>query len=196
MRTGDTVATDWPAAPGLGPLCAALSLAQPGRRLVVIDTRMSQVLLAGPWAIKLRRAWPAFARASARCALLERELRCNRQVSPAVYVGVFPIAGGELTAFASEPHPALPGLRRGRAQRLGFGVGLTAQHAVRRQGARRIGPQRGKCRCSARGSGMDLIHHRALLAVQRTCLPAGRPVCARARRYDIATNRGDFAQWP
>ena len=105
MRTSDTVATDRPAAPGLGPLRAALSRAQPGRRLVVIDTRMSQVLLAGPWAIKLRRAWPAFARARARRALLESELRCNRQVSPAVYVGVFPIAGGELTAFASEPCP-------------------------------------------------------------------------------------------
>jgi aminoglycoside phosphotransferase family enzyme len=97
------VATERPAAPGLGPLRAALSRARPRRRLVVIDTRMSQVLLAGPWAIKLRRAWPAFDQPQARRTLLESELRCNRRVSPSVYVGVFPIAGAGAGADAAGP---------------------------------------------------------------------------------------------
>lgn len=116
------VATERPAAPGLEPLRAALSRALPHQRLVVIDTRMSQVLLAGPWAIKLRRAWPAFDQPQARRTLLESELRCNRRVSPSVYLGVFPIAGADAAARASErgapagsPVPGWPMPRPGPA---------------------------------------------------------------------------------
>ena len=116
------VATERPAAPGLEPLRAALSRALPHQRLVVIDTRMSQVLLAGPWAIKLRRAWPAFDQPQARRTLLESELRCNRRVSPSVYLGVFPIAGADAAALASErgapagsPVPGWPMPRPGPA---------------------------------------------------------------------------------
>lgn len=116
------VATERPAAPGLEPLRAALSRALPHQRLVVIDTRMSQVLLAGPWAIKLRRAWPAFDQPQARRTLLESELRCNRRVSPSVYLGVFPIAGADAAGLASErgapagsPVPGWPMPRPGPA---------------------------------------------------------------------------------
>jgi len=115
----DTVQADRPAAPGLALLCEAFSRAArkphgAGARLVVINTRMSQVLLAGPLAIKLRRAWPAFAPVAARRAALTGELRCNRRLSPSVYLGVLPI-------------PAPEALARGQA------IGLTA----RASGARR-----------------------------------------------------------
>lgn len=92
----DTVQADRPAAPGVALLCDAFSkpAREPcgeGARLVVINTRMSQVLLAGRLAIKLRRAWPAFEAAGARRAALTGELRCNQRLSPSVYLGVLPI---------------------------------------------------------------------------------------------------------
>jgi aminoglycoside phosphotransferase family enzyme len=103
----ETVKVDRPAAPGLALLCEALSKAEPrprgaSARLVVINTRMSQVLLAGPFAIKLRRAWPAFASAAARRTALEGELRCNRRLSSSVYLGVLPIPAPAGAAWQQE----------------------------------------------------------------------------------------------
>lgn len=87
----DTVASDRRPAAGLAGLGAFLDQQSPGEAPVLIDTRMSQVLLAGPWAIKLRRPSPTLASAVARRAALARELRCNRRMSPTVYLGLAPV---------------------------------------------------------------------------------------------------------
>lgn len=87
----ETVASDRRPAAGLAGLGVFLEQMVPGEEPVLIDTRMSQAVLAGPWAIKLRRPSPVLASAVARCTALERELRCNRRMSPSVYLGLAPI---------------------------------------------------------------------------------------------------------
>jgi aminoglycoside phosphotransferase family enzyme len=87
-----------PLAPGVESVAKCLAGLWPRGSLRRIDTRMAQLVLVGPYAIKLRRAGAGLVHASERRRALVRELRLNRRFSPTVYLGVFPVpaprAGG------------------------------------------------------------------------------------------------------
>lgn len=87
-------------APGWARLLDALAGTPLRDTLIRIDTHASQVLLAGDYAIKLRRPVPVLADVRCRRAALERERACNASASPTVYEAVVPIP-----APATQPVP-------------------------------------------------------------------------------------------
>ena len=66
-------------------------------RVTLLETHISYVLLTGPYAYKIKKAvdleFLDFTTLSARHFYCEQELRLNRRLAPAIYLGVVPIAG-------------------------------------------------------------------------------------------------------
>ena len=146
---------------GVALLRDALSRAIGGKRVALIDTRMSQVLLAGDWAIKLRRPRAPTASAAERQRALVRELRCNRRLSPRVYVGVLPVCA------AVDRQPWLAGLSQPtRVDRTGSASRSVGQRIAS------LEPIRLAPFAIARSSGAGSVNR----AVEREVSPEGRPI--------------------
>ena len=89
-----------------------------GADVPLIETHLSWVLLAGPWAYKIKKpvrlSFVDFSTLTARRHFCDEELRLNRRFAPQLYVAVLPITGdaaqpqlggdGEAIEFALQMH--------------------------------------------------------------------------------------------
>ena len=77
----------------------------PVQDVQVIETHISRVFLAGPFAYKVRKPvkfdFVDFSTPQARHADCEAELRLNRRFAPALYLDVLPIVAGKPRAPSS-----------------------------------------------------------------------------------------------
>ena len=78
-------------------LRASLRAQPPGLEVGLIETHISFVLLAGPWAFKIKKAvnlgFLDFTTLAQRRFYCDEELRLNRRIAPSLYLEVLPVTG-------------------------------------------------------------------------------------------------------